>query len=552
MKVVKGLPAEWGKCSHTVLLGSFTQTLSCWNNTVAVGSDPRDIILLDTITGNQTAILSGHANEVLCVTFSPDRTSLVSGSCDKTVKLWDVQTGGVIKTFSGHTGSVLSVSISAGCTIIASGSCDNTICIWDIQTGECQSVIEQQNAVYHVSFSPTNPQHLISICGEKLWQWDTNGHQISPPFYASCVAFSPNGTQFVSCYGRGITIQNSDQNSDSGATVARFWQVASDNTHCCFSPDSRLVAVAAESVIYVWDITGSDPHLVETFIGHTGHITSLAFSSPSALISASLDKSIKFWQISASSTDLAMTDPESIPIPLPLVSSISLQARDGVAILCDADGGVKTWDISASLCKAPFKYSVKDHEHGDVKLISSGLVFVWYGDERINIWDYGKGKLLLQADVSKDKLLDLRISGDGSKIFCVYEGFIQAWDMWTGDSVGMMNSGIHGLRFLAMDSSKVWMEDAYEHFLGWDFGIPGSPPVELFTQPPGTLHLNGTRLWDNRQHRIQDTFTGKVVFQLPERFQGHILEVQWNGQCLVISLRSEKELILEFPPVFLQ
>jgi WD40 repeat protein len=57
----------------------------------------------------------------VCLAFSSDGTSLVSGSDDCTVKLWDVQTGGTVKTFFGHTELVLSVSISADYTIIASG-----------------------------------------------------------------------------------------------------------------------------------------------------------------------------------------------------------------------------------------------------------------------------------------------------------------------------------------------------------------------------------------------------------------------------------------------
>jgi hypothetical protein len=47
-----------------------------------------------------------------------------------------------------------------------------------------------------------------------------------------------------------------------------------------------------------------------------------------------------------------------------------------------------------------------------------------------------KGNFLLQVDVSEENVLDLRISGDGSKIFCINEEFIQAWDMWTGEAVG--------------------------------------------------------------------------------------------------------------------
>ena len=141
-------------CSCTILLGGFTRTLSCWDNTIAVGSEHGDIIILDAITGSQTAVLSGHTGQVNCVTFSLDGTSLVSGSNDYTVKLWDVQTGGVVKTFSGHTLPVGSVSISANCSIIASGSMDETIHLWNVQTEKCQYIIEQQGWVDHIHFSP--------------------------------------------------------------------------------------------------------------------------------------------------------------------------------------------------------------------------------------------------------------------------------------------------------------------------------------------------------------------------------------------------------------
>ena len=117
VKVVKGLPVGWGICFRTVSLGTKGYGISCWKNTVAIGSAHKDIIILDAITGTQTETLSGHTAEVNTVTFSSDGRSLVSGSDDRTVKLWDVQTGGVIKTFSGHTQLVWAVSISADCKI---------------------------------------------------------------------------------------------------------------------------------------------------------------------------------------------------------------------------------------------------------------------------------------------------------------------------------------------------------------------------------------------------------------------------------------------------
>jgi len=97
---------------------------------------------------------------------------------------------------------------------------------------------------------------------------------------------------------------------------------------------------------------------------------------------------------------------------------------------------VKAWDIPTSLCKASSKTPAKDNKLGDVKLINSRLVFVWYMDEKISIWDPKKGKFLLQADITGCNILDLRISRDGSKIFCINKGFIEAWDVWTGEAVG--------------------------------------------------------------------------------------------------------------------
>ena len=84
--MIKGLPSKWGTCSHTVALNDCPLDLECWNNTIAIGLQSRDIIILDGMTGGKLAILSGHTGSVRSSTFSPDGTSLVSGSHDQTVR----------------------------------------------------------------------------------------------------------------------------------------------------------------------------------------------------------------------------------------------------------------------------------------------------------------------------------------------------------------------------------------------------------------------------------------------------------------------------------
>ena len=198
VKVVRGLPAKWGTCFRTVPFSHGAFGLAHWKDTIAVGLDSGDIIILDGATGSQAAIFSGHSDYVRSLAFSADGTSLVSGSDDKTIKLWDVQTGGVVKTFNGHTAWVCSVSISADHATIASESHDNTICLWDIQTGGCHHIIEQGEQVRYVGFSPTDTQHLISVSGNgKVQQWDIDGPNINFSYYGDCVVFSSDGTQFL-------------------------------------------------------------------------------------------------------------------------------------------------------------------------------------------------------------------------------------------------------------------------------------------------------------------------------------------------------------------
>ena len=547
-KVVRGLPTEWGMCSRTVLLNDSPWTLSYSKNTIAVGSVHRDILILDAITGGQMAILPGHTDAVRSLTFSSDGILLVSGSHDKTVKLWDVQTGGVVKTFHGHTGRVRSVSISADNTIIASGSEDKTLCLWDIEMGECCHIIRQQVTVFHTRFSPTDPQLLISIAGTAAQCWNIDGHKVGSKFAAKCIDFSPDGTRFVSHTGHHVTVQK----INSGVTVAEF-NAASRHFSPCFSPDGRLVIAGANHNICIWDITGSDPHLVETFVGHTKNITSLIFSSPSTLISASEDKSVKFWQIGASLPDPVVTNPKSTPLTLVPTKSIAPGLKNSTLIPGGLDGMIKAWGISTDPSKGPLQIPAENPHQSNIQPIESKLIFVWHADQKIKIWDAEKGELLQTIEVPGSRVTGLRVSGDGSKVFCVGHGFIGAWDIWTGNVVGKVMRFQSQAKILATDGSKIWTEISRPYSFevhGWDFGIPGSSPVRLVNQLPDRLHLNETMVWEIDTSRMKDVATGKVVFWLPERF-GKV-HVQLGGQYLVVSLKSREVLIIDVSHMVLQ
>ena len=543
VRVVRGIPARWGSCSHTVFLGDPIRGISSYNNTIAVGFGHGDIIILDTITGSQIAVFSGHTDNVLSIIFLSDGKSLISGSGDTTVKLWDVQTGGVVKTFIGHTSLVCSVSISADHTTIASGSNDKTLRLWDIQTGECHHVIKQYSIVHLVTFSPTDPQYLLSVSGGKVSQWDANGHKAGNAFSGNWVVFSTDGTQVVSYCQTTAMVRD----SSSREIVARFHMAPSRyNRYLCLSPSGRFVLATAGSTVYVWDITNPKPCLIETCNGHSGAIVSILFPSPSSFISVSHDQTVKFWQIQAPSINPVEMNSESALPTSSIIRSIALCIESGVTITSDSDGVVRTWDISTGLCKTSFKTPVKDTNKRDVQTANGGLVLVWYANKKVKIWDVEKEKLLFLVD-GPNSIDDLKISEDGSKVFLLDKQSIRAWSIQTGETMGtvVMDVILHDMGSLTVDGSKVWVHNSRAEDQVWDFGTPDLSPIQLPNNPLSRPCPEGGVFWDSSVCGIKEEVTGKVIFRLSKKY-GWPVNVQWKGQHLIACFITGNVLILDF------
>ena len=559
VKVVKGLQAKWGRCYRTVSLDSISWALAYWKDLVSVGLCSGDIAILDGITGICISVLSSHTNRVASLVFSLDGVFLVSGSHDKNVILWDIQTGGVIKTFYGHTSYVCSVSISPDYTTIASGSQDHTIRLWDTQRGECHCVIYGHNdGVYSVSFPPTNSKLLISASEDgTVRQWDIDGHQIGSTYGGNEVVFSSDGTCLISWkwHGRVATVWN----FNSWTVMAEIQLPGGSLECCCFSPDGKFVAGNINDTIYIWNITGSAPCLVETLSEHTSSICSLVFSS--SLISSFRDGSVRFWQTGTSSVDLVATSLRSTPHASAKIRSVSIQANDGIVISSDDAGVVKTWDILTGLCKASFQIPSEDPIYRDAQFIGGRLTIVWLeGDEydgwEIQVWDLEKGESLQTLEIeslqpldveSAEKPRDFRISADGSRVFLLHEKCIQARSISTGQVVGEVTLEGEPLNdSLIVDRSSVWVCFKDLQTQGWDFGLPGSVPVPLSNSPLDRPHLwfIGTKDQSISPSRIEDMVTGKVVFQPPGRYATPCV-VQLDGQYLVAGYETGEVLILD-------
>ena len=98
---------------------------------VAQGTEIR---VWDLTSGRQLLRLRGHTNAVISIAFSPDGSTLASGSEDKTVRLWDLHTGKQKSILSGATDAVVAVAFSPDGHLLTH-SLDGTVSFWDTNTG---------------------------------------------------------------------------------------------------------------------------------------------------------------------------------------------------------------------------------------------------------------------------------------------------------------------------------------------------------------------------------------------------------------------------------
>ena len=177
------------------------------------------IWLYDTTTHQEIALLTGHSEIVASVAFSPDGSTLASGSSYTTVRLWDAVTGAHLHTLEGKSEGTLSVVFSPDGSALARVS-QTTVDLWDVETKTYTRSLELRTPkgdTYSVSTAAFSPD-FSTLAGAsydktiRLWDVETGdplrtleGHTE----YATAVAFSPDGSILASGgWGDSIRLWN--------------------------------------------------------------------------------------------------------------------------------------------------------------------------------------------------------------------------------------------------------------------------------------------------------------------------------------------------------
>ncbi len=125
-------------------------------------ADRNDAVLWDPLTGSVSARFR-HDDPVTAIAFSPDGSSLATGSADASIRSWDVETGGLERTLKGHRGDIQSVAFSPNGSFIVSAADDGTARVWNLDGEQIQVFDVGQLYVTSASFSPDGSEILVGV-----------------------------------------------------------------------------------------------------------------------------------------------------------------------------------------------------------------------------------------------------------------------------------------------------------------------------------------------------------------------------------------------------
>lgn len=296
-----------------------TVQFSADGTTLISGSQEGTLRMWDLKTGeSSTPFGKAEYGAFLMPPFMPDSTTLVRVTPDNTIHLSDTRTGETRLTLTEHIKSIGAVAFSVDDTTLATVSDDNTtydttVQLWNLRTRRRTAILEaHESRVSSVLFLPDGLT-LASKSIEEIFLWDVQTDRPKNTFTGNgrgVFAASPDGRIFANENGHSIRLLN----AYTGEHQMTLWGHTGYITSVAFSPDSATLASGSEptqasektgAMIRLWDTKTGNQRLA--FVADEHKVSAVAFSTDGETLASTRGPIIQLWNVNTGKRKASLT-----------------------------------------------------------------------------------------------------------------------------------------------------------------------------------------------------------------------------------------------------
>lgn len=213
----------------------------------------------DPITKVVAKNISKFVEAAYGASFRGDGRLLVAGSEEAVVKLFDVHSKNVLRVFTGHTGPVHRTFFTKDQVKILSYSDDKSVNLWDIATEEkISSFSEHTDYVRAGAASPISPEIILSGSYDntlKLYDCRSNETVLTVNHGSpvESTIFLPSGGLFISAGGTEIKVWDIFNGGKLLANISQHHKTVT--TLRLASNNSRLMSASLDRHVKIYDIS---------------------------------------------------------------------------------------------------------------------------------------------------------------------------------------------------------------------------------------------------------------------------------------------------------
>lgn len=133
------------------------------------------------LVADQIILLDRHFGSIQAVAFSPDGSTFLSASDDKSIKLWDLNTKKCIHSFEEHSSAVFACQFSPDGSTFLSASSDKSIKLWDVASRKCLYTFHSFGEEAYAVFKGKELMRYNEAAGRYLryTTYDSNGYPLA-------------------------------------------------------------------------------------------------------------------------------------------------------------------------------------------------------------------------------------------------------------------------------------------------------------------------------------------------------------------------------------